>query len=71
MRKEYDIEKLNPRKNLYIKQLGKQITMKVDQENVNNFKNESTIIGTPYRTLINLYLSDCRKNNRKLNLQRK
>ena len=69
MKKENDIEKLNPRKNPYVKQLKKQVTMYVDQENVDYFKNESTNVGIPYQTLINLYLSDCRKNNRKLDLQ--
>ena len=69
MKKEYDIEKLNPRKNPYVKQLKKQVTMYVDQKNVDYFKSESTKIGIPYQTLINLYLSDCRINNRKLEMQ--
>lgn len=69
MRKEYDIEKLNPRKNPYAKQLKKQVTMYVDKENIDYFKNESLNVGIPYQTLINLYLSDCVKNKRKLNLQ--
>lgn len=69
MKKEYDIEKLNPRRNPYAKQLKKQVTMYVDQDNIDYFKNESQNVGIPYQTLINMYLSDCKKNNRKLNLQ--
>ena len=69
MKKEYDVEKLNPRRNPYAKQLKKQVTMYVDKENIDYFKNESLNVGIPYQTLINLYLSDCVKNKRKLNLQ--
>lgn len=69
MKKEYDVEKLNPRRNPYAKQLKKQVTMYVDKENIDYFKNESLNVGIPYQTLINLYLTDCVKNKRKLNLQ--
>ena len=69
MKKEYDIEKLNPRRNPYAKHLKKQVTMYVDQDNIDYFKNESQNVGIPYQTLINMYLSDCKKKKRKLNLQ--
>ena len=69
MRKEYDIEKLNPRRNPYARQLKKQVTMYVDQDNIDYFKKESLNAGIPCQTLINLYLSDCKKNKRKLNLE--
>ena len=32
------------------------------------FKNEAIETGIPYQTLINLYLGDCVKNNKKLDL---
>lgn len=68
MREEYDIKALNPRKNPYAKKLKKQITINIDDDTIGYFKNLSENTGLPYQTLINLYLSDCAKNNRKLNI---
>ena len=64
MRDEYDIKKLNPRKNPYAKNLKKTITIKLDENFIIYFKKESDNIGIPYQTLINMYLKDCVKNNR-------
>jgi len=36
--------------------------------NIDYFKKESLNTGIPYQTLINMYLSDCVKNKRKLNM---
>ena len=69
MLKEYDIDKLNPRPNPYAKELKKQISIKVSPSTINYFKNEALETGIPYQTLINLYLDDCVKNNRKLKIQ--
>ena len=68
MQKEYDIGKLDPRPNPYAKELKKQITIKVSPSIIEYFKNEAIETGIPYQTLINLYLSDCVKNNKKLDL---
>ena len=68
MLEEYDIDKLNPRKNPYAKELKKQITIKIAPSTITYFKAQSEEIGIPYQTLINLYLSDCVKNNRKLEM---
>ena len=38
MREEYDIENLNPRKNPYSKMLKKQITINIDNDPVDFFK---------------------------------
>lgn len=59
MRKEYDIEKLNPRKNPYASGFKKQITINLDQNIIDYFKNQSNDYGIPYQTLINMYLLDC------------
>ena len=59
MREEYDIENLNPRKNPYSKRLKKQITINIDNETIDFFKEQSEDAGIPYQTLINLYLTDC------------
>ena len=68
MRKEYDIKKLNPRKNPYVKELKKQITIKIDPSTIDYFKRLSQENGIPYQTLINMYLTDCANNKRKLEL---
>ncbi|MCI8316578.1 MAG: BrnA antitoxin family protein [Lachnospiraceae bacterium] len=68
MREEYDIENLNPRRNPYVKRLKKQITINIDNDTVDFFKAQSEESGIPYQTLINLYLSDCAKNKKKLQM---
>lgn len=68
MREEYDIKNLNPRKNPYSDKLKSQITINVDNNTIDFFKNLSSDTGIPYQTLINLYLTDCANNKRKLNI---
>ena len=68
MRDEYDIMSLNPRKNPYTKRLKKQITININNETVAYFKAQSEEVGIPYQTLINLYLSDCAAQGRKLHM---
>jgi len=66
MREEYDFS--NAKKNPYAKKLKKQITINIDSDTIDYFKNQSDRSGIPYQTLINLYLSDCAVNNRQLQL---
>ena len=68
MRDEYDIAKLNPRKNPYTKKLKRQITINIDDDTIEYFKDLSMDIDIPYQTLINMYLTECAKTNKKLNL---
>ena len=68
MSEEYDMDKLNPRPNPYAKELKKQISIKVSPSTIDYFKQEAIETGIPYQTLINLYLDDCVKNHKKLNL---
>ncbi len=68
MREEYDIENLNPRRNPYSKRLKKQITINIDNDTVDFFKAQSEESGIPYQTLINLYLSDCAKHKKQLQI---
>lgn len=65
---EYNINKLNPRKNSYAKKLKKQITINIDTKVIEYFKEQSQITGIPYQTLINLYLADCAEHKKKLTL---
>ena len=62
MREEYDFS--NARKNPYAKKLKKQITINIDGDTIQFFKDMASSSGIPYQTLINLYLSDCAANNR-------
>lgn len=68
MKEEYDIKNLNSQKNSYTKKLKQQITINLDCEVVNFFKNMSAQTSIPYQTLINLYLSDCMEQNKQLNI---
>ncbi len=69
MRDEYNIEELHPRKNPYAKMLKEQATINLDENVVIYFKQEAKESGIPYQTLINLYLSDCVKNKKKLSVK--
>ena len=66
MREEYDFS--NAIKNPYARKLKKQITINLDGEVIEYFKNKSDESGIPYQTLINLYLVDCAKNNKQLQI---
>lgn len=68
MRDEYEISKLNPRKNPYSNRLKKQITININTDAVDYFKSLSEKTGIPYQTLINMYLIDCAENRRELKM---
>ncbi len=64
MREEYDFSEA--RKNPYVKMLKKQITINIDSNAIEYFKEQASLTGIPYQTLINLYLTDCARQHRKL-----
>ncbi len=66
MKQEYDFT--NARKNPYTGKLKQQITINIDSDTIAYFKAMSESSGIPYQTLINLYLADCAKSNKKLSL---
>ena len=66
MQEEYDFS--NARKNPYAKLLKKQITINLDANTLDYFKDQSENCGIPYQTLINLYLRDCVTNKRRLEM---
>lgn len=68
MRKEYDFEKMKGRKNPYVKNLKKQVTIRMGIDIIEYFKELAEETGIPYQNLINLYLRDCVHSNRKLSL---
>jgi uncharacterized protein (DUF4415 family) len=59
MKKEYDFSKMNGQKNPYVKDLKTQITIRLDKETIDYFKELSTKTGMTYQNLINLYLREC------------
>ncbi len=66
LEKEFDFSKAI--KNPYAKVLKKQVTIKLEPAVIDYFKEEALETGIPYQTLINLYLSDCAKNKKKLKM---
>lgn len=66
MREEYDFS-MGVR-NPYAKATKKQITINLNSDTIDYFKAMSEKTGIPYQTLINLYLSDCAKNKRELQM---
>ena len=66
MRPEYDFT--NAKKNPYIKKIKKQITINLDEEVIDYFKELSEKVNIPYQNLINMYLFDCVKNKKEINI---
>jgi uncharacterized protein (DUF4415 family) len=65
MKKEIGLSKLKSKKNPYVKQLKKQVTMRIGTDVIEYFKNLAKETGMPYQNLINLYLRDCIATNKK------
>ena len=53
-------------KNPYAKKLKKQITIRIDAEAIEYFKEQAADVGISYQNLINLYLRDNKKKKRRL-----
>jgi uncharacterized protein (DUF4415 family) len=67
MKKEYDFSKA--KKNPYVHGLKRQITIRIDAETIDYFKNISKDNGIPYQTVINLYLRDCALKHKRLSVE--
>jgi len=67
MKKEYDFSKAI--KNPYATALKKSITIRLEQKTIDYFKTLSRELGVPYQSLINMYLSDCAAQHKKLELK--
>ncbi len=66
MKKEYDFSAA--KKNPYIHDLKKQVTIRLDMDTIDYFKHLSEGNGIPYQTLINLYLRDCAQKQKILRM---
>ncbi len=67
MRSEYDFSR--SRKNPYVKQLKRQITIRLDATAVDYFKKMAAELGMPYQNLINMFLRDCAIQKRRPTIQ--
>jgi predicted DNA binding CopG/RHH family protein len=67
MRDEYDFSQSVP--NPYLKKLKKQVTIRLEENVVDYFKQLSEQTGIPYQSLINLYLQDCVRTKRQASLE--
>lgn len=66
MRDNYDFS--NAQKNPYAERLRKQITINLESEIVDYFKQMAEQTHIPYQTLINMYLADCVSQKRQINI---
>lgn len=64
MRDEYSFS--NSRPNPYVGRVRRPVTMNIDQANIDYFKEESSRTGVPYQTIINMFLTECREQERHL-----
>jgi uncharacterized protein (DUF4415 family) len=69
MKAEYDLANMRSRKNPYAKQLKKQLTIRMGVDIIDYFKQMASETGVPYQNLINLYLRDCVRSHRKLQIK--
>lgn len=67
MRKQYDFSQ--GIKNPYVKRLKKQITIRIEKDILDYFKQLSAETDLPYQKLINLFLRDCAEHHKKPSVQ--
>ena len=61
MRKKYDLKKMKLRANPYANKLKKSITIRLDTDVIDYFKELGERTGTPYQTLVNDFLRNCKE----------
>jgi uncharacterized protein (DUF4415 family) len=67
MKKRYDFSKSV--KNPYLRKPKKQLTIRLDEDTIDYFRDLAEKNGIPYQNLINLYLRDCAQSDRKLSMK--
>ncbi len=63
MRKEYDLKNMKLRRNPYLSKLKKSITIRVDSDVIDYFKLLAEKTSTPYQTLMNDFLRNCKEES--------
>ena len=66
MKSHYDFSK--GKRNPYVRRLKQQVTMRLDRDTIQYFKNLSEENSIPYQTMINLYLRECAVSRKKLSI---
>ena len=66
MRKEYNFANAKP--NPYLKKLRKQISIRIDVDTIEYFKKRAEETGIAYQNLMNMYLSDCAIQSKKIQI---
>lgn len=69
MREHYDFSKMKGRRNPYVKLLKQSVTIRLDRQTVEYFRELAGQTGLPYQSLINLYLRDCATHRRKISFR--
>jgi predicted DNA binding CopG/RHH family protein len=67
MRKHYDFSDARP--SPYARKLKKPVTIRLESDTLEYFKNLAGQTGIPYQTLINMYLRDCAAQKKQLRLE--
>lgn len=68
MKAEYDLSQMKSRKNPYASKLKKSVTIRLGEDVVGYFKEMAENTGVPYQNLINLYLGDCMRQHRTIDI---
>ena len=68
MKDEYDLSKMQARKNPYASKLKKPVTMRLSEDVIIYFREMAEKANVPYQSLINLYLRDCVAQHRKIDI---
>lgn len=66
MRDEYDFTESAP--NPYADKVRRRVTINIDGETVDYFKEEARRTGVPYQNIINLFLGQCAKEGKHLKI---
>ena len=69
MRAHYNFSKMKARRNPYVKLLKQPVTIRLDRNTIQYFKDLAEQTGLPYQSLINLYLRDCAVHQRRISFR--
>ena len=63
MRKEYNLKEMKLKPNPYASKLKKSVTIRLDNDVSEYFKKLGKKTNTPYQTLVNDFLRNCKEEN--------
>lgn len=69
MKKEYNLKKMKEIKNPYMGRIKKSVGINLSHEVIDYFKELSEETGIAYQKLIDMYLLDCVKKKRKIDIK--